>query len=60
MITQSDANGNLTFDIFASNNGDAVRVTQDNDTIPPIITLKGTNNTVSVLNRAYTDLNACL
>ena len=67
IITQSDANGNLTFDIFASNsNGDAVRVTQDNltsstiiiDTIPPIITLKGTNNTVSVLNRAYTDLNA--
>ena len=60
IITQSDANGNLTFDIFASNsNGDAVRVTQDNltsstiiiDTIPPIITLKGTNNTVSVLNR---------
>ena len=67
IINQSDANGNLTFDIFASNsNGDAVRVTQDNltsstiiiDTIPPIITLKGTNNTVSVLNRAYTDLNA--
>ena len=67
-ITQNDINGNLTFDIFVSNSsGYAARVTQDNltssdiiiiDTIPPIITLKGTNDTVSVLNRAYTDLNA--
>ena len=28
------------------------------DTISPTITLNGINNTVSVLDRAYTDLNA--
>ena len=44
----------------------AARVTQEDlvnnniiiDTIPPNITLNGKNNTISVLNRTYTDANA--
>ena len=44
----------------------ASRVTQENlvgsniiiDTIPPNITLNGENNTISILNRTYTDANA--
>ena len=28
------------------------------DTISPIITLNGENNTISILNRTYTDANA--
>ena len=67
IITQSDPNGNLTFDILVTNSsGYASRVTQDNlansniiiDTIPPTITLNGENDTISILNRAYTDANA--
>ena len=66
-ITQSDTNGNLTFDIFLTNSiGYAARVTQEDlvnnhiiiDTIPPTITLNGKNNTISILNSTYTDANA--
>ena len=66
-ITQSDVNGNLTFNIFATNSSNyAARATHEDlttsniiiDTISPTITLNGINNTVSVLDRAYTDLNA--
>ena len=66
-ITQSDTNGNLTFNIFATNSSNyAARATHEDlttsniiiDTISPTITLNGINNTVSVLDRAYTDLNA--
>ena len=67
IITQSDTNGNLTFDILVTNSsGYAARITQDDlensniiiDTISPIITLNGKNNTISILNRTYTDENA--
>ena len=67
IIAQSDPNGNLTFDILVTNStGYAARVTQNNlansniiiDTIPPTITLNGKNDTISILNRAYTDANA--
>ena len=66
-ITQNDTNGNLTFDILVINSSEyASRVTQEDlvnnniiiDTIPPNITLNGKNNTISVLNRTYTDANA--
>ena len=66
-ITQSDTNGNLTFNIFATNSSNyAASATHEDlttsniiiDTISPTITLKGTNNTVSVLDRTYTDQNA--
>ena len=66
-ITQSDSNGNLTFDIFVTNSsGYAARITQDNltgipiiiDTLPPALTLNGNNDTISALGRPYTDLNA--
>ena len=66
-ITQNDTNGNLTFSIRVINSTDyASRVTQENlvgsniiiDTIPPNITLNGENNTISILNRTYTDANA--
>ena len=66
-ITQSDTNGNLTFDIFVTNSsGYAARVTQEDlvdtliiiDTIHPTITLNGKNNTISILDRTYTDANA--
>ena len=66
-ITQSDTNGNLTFSILATNSSNyAARATHEDlttsniiiDTISPTITLKGTNNTVSVLDRTYTDQNA--
>ena len=66
-INQNDTNGNLTFDIFVSNSsGYAARVTQEDlvdtliiiDTIHPTITLNGKNNTISILNRTYTDENA--
>ena len=66
-ITQSDTNGNLTFNILAPASGSyAVRATHEDlttnniiiDTISPIITLNGTNNTVSVLNYPYADANA--
>ena len=67
IITQNDTNGNLTFDILVTNSsGYAARITQDDlqnsniiiDTISPIITLNGKNNTISILNRTYTDANA--
>ena len=66
-ITQSDTNGNLTFNILApSSSSYAVRATHEDlttnniiiDTISPTITLNGTNNTVSVLNYPYADVNA--
>ena len=56
IITQSDTNGNLTFDILMTNStGYAARVTQENitnnniiiDTVPPLLYLYGVNNTVS-------------
>ena len=67
-ITQSDTNGNLTFNILApaASSPYAVRATHEDlttnniiiDTISPTITLNGTNNTVSVLNYPYADVNA--
>ena len=66
-ITQSDSNGNLTFDILLINStGYAARLTQENltgipiiiDTLPPALTLNGNNDTISALGRPYTDLNA--
>ena len=66
-ITQSDTNGNLTFDIFVSNSsGYAARVTQEDlknnniiiDTVPPIIYLYGINNTISGLGLPYVDAGA--
>ena len=67
IVTESDTNGNLTFDILATNStGYAARLTQDNltgipiiiDTLPPALTLNGNNDTISALGRPYTDLNA--
>ena len=66
-ITQSDTNGNLTFNIRGTNStSHFLLVTSENltgsniiiDTIAPSITLNGNNNTVSILNRPYTDANA--
>ena len=67
VITQSDTNGNLTFDILLINStGYAARVTQENltsvpiiiDTLPPTLTLNGNNNSISALGKPYTELNA--
>ena len=67
IVAESDTNGNLTFDILATNStGYAARLTQDNltgtpiiiDTLPPALTLNGNNDTISALGRPYTDLNA--
>ena len=67
IITQSDTNGNLTFDIFVINSSEyAARVTQEDlinnniiiDTVPPIIHLYGVNNTISGLGLPYVDLGA--
>ena len=66
-ITQSDTNGNLTFDIFITNSsGYAARVTQEDlsnnniivDTVPPLIYLYGANNTVSYVGSSYVDPGA--
>ena len=54
IVAESDTNGNLTFDILATNStGYAARLTQDNltgtpiiiDTLPPALTLNGNNDT---------------
>ena len=67
VITQSDTNGNLIFDILLINStGYAARVTQENltsvpiiiDTLPPTLTLNGLNNSIYPLGVTYTDLNA--
>ena len=67
IVTEHDINGNLTFDIFASNSsGYAVRLTQDNltssniiiDTVPPLLYLYGVNNTVSYVGSSYVDAGA--
>ena len=67
IITQSDANGNLTFNIRGTNSTNNILLaTSDNltgsniiiDTIAPSITLNGNTNTVSIQNRPYTDANA--
>ena len=67
VITQSDTNGNLTFNIFVINSSNyAARLTQEDltnnniiiDTVPPIIYLYGTNNTISGLGLPYTDPGA--
>ena len=66
-ITQSDTNGNLTFDIFVeTSSGYAARVTQNDltssniiiDTVYPVIYLYGVNNTVSNVGLPYVDLGA--
>ena len=67
-ITQSDTNGNLTFDIFVTNStGSAARVTQENilnnnniiiDTVSPLLYLYGVNNTVSYVGSSYVDAGA--
>ena len=66
-INQSDANGNLTFDILVTNSsGYAASVTQSNltgsniiiDTISPVIYLYGINNTVSHVGSPYVDAGA--
>ena len=67
IITQSDINGNLTFDIFVSTStGYAVRVTQNNlttpniiiDTVHPLLYLYGANNTISAIGSSYVDAGA--
>ena len=67
IITQSDTNGNLTFDILMTNStGYAARVTQENitnnniiiDTVPPLLYLYGVNNTVSYVGSSYVDAGA--
>ena len=66
IITQSDTNGNLTFDIFVINSsGYAARITQNDlssniiiDTVYPVIYLYGVNNTVSTVGSPYVDLGA--
>ena len=66
-ITQSDTNGNLTFDILvATSTGYAARITQNNlttpniiiDTVHPLLYLYGINNTVSGLGSPYVDAGA--
>ena len=67
IITQSDTNGNLTFDILvATSLGYAARVTQNNlttsniiiDTVPPLLYLYGANNTISAIGSSYVDPGA--
>ena len=67
IITQSDTNGDFTFDIFVTNSsGYAARVTQDDlaisniiiDTIPPTITLNGNSEDTIEFGSTYTDLGA--
>ena len=66
-ITQSDTNGNLTFDILvATSTGYAARITQNNlttpniiiDTVHPLLYLYGINNTISGLGSPYVDAGA--
>ena len=67
IITQSDANGNLTFSIFVINSTDyASTVTQEDltgdniiiDTMPPTITLNGNSEATVEFGSTYTDLGA--
>ena len=67
IITQSDTNGNLTFDIFIINSSEyAARVTQNDltssdiiiDTVQPLIYLYGANHTVSYVGSSYVDPGA--
>ena len=67
IITQSDANGDLTFDIAVTNSsGYASDITQNDlansniiiDTIPPTITLNGNNADTVEFGSTYTDLGA--
>ena len=66
-VYENDTNGLATFEIFVRNStGYAGIVTRASltsgdvtvDTIPPLITLNGENNTIVVLNYAYTEENA--
>ena len=66
-IKQNDTNGDFTFEIFATNSsGYAIQVTPENltndniiiDTVPPIIYLYGTNDTISGLGLPYVDAGA--
>ena len=67
IITQSDANGDLTFDISVTNSsGYAASVSQNDltssniiiDTVPPLLYLYGANNTVSYVGSSYVDAGA--
>ena len=66
VITQSDTNGNLTFDILVTNSsGYAASITQNDlssniiiDTVYPVIYLYGVNNTVSTVGSPYVDPGA--
>ena len=66
-IQSNDSNINFEFDILLVNDTVGnVRITQENltggniliDTIPPILTLNGENDTVSLTNQEYIDANA--
>ena len=66
-IQSDDSNINFEFDILLVNDTVGnVRITQENltgsniiiDTIPPILTLNGENDTISLTNQEYIDANA--
>ena len=66
-IQSSDSNINFEFDILLVNDTVGnIRITQENltggniiiDTIPPILTLNGENDTISLTNQEYIDANA--
>ena len=69
-VSSSDTNGNVTFSIVATNSsGGRVSLTEANlgtdsfvtvDTISPIITLVGENNTIVALDANYTDRGATI
>ncbi|MDI1495344.1 MAG: LVIVD repeat-containing protein, partial [Cenarchaeum symbiont of Oopsacas minuta] len=67
-LVESGDNGNATFSITVTNSsGNKITVTQDDitddsfvtlDTIKPVITLNGVNNTIVIQNSTYTDAGA--
>ena len=67
IITQSDANGDFTFNITVTNSSEySSSVTQNHltssniiiDTVPPLLYLYGVNNTVSYVGSSYVDAGA--
>ena len=67
IITQSDANGDFTFNITVTNSSEySSSVTQNHltssniiiDTVPPLLYLYGANNTVSYVGSSYVDAGA--
>ena len=67
IITQSDANGDFTFNITVTNSSEySSSVTQNHltssniiiDTVPPLLYLYGVNNTVSYVGSSYVDTGA--